>query len=716
MKAAVRTSAVRRKPAHNASPLGCQIWLEASDSPARIQALVRTAAESGLGRLRVFLLWTWIERDPGQFDFRIYDELFDAAAAQGVGIKATLTANSGPWHIGTPGVLHSHTGFLHDSQSGPMRRYLEACVTRYANHPALEQWLLWNEPLGAHDHVDDNLAPWRVFLSRRYLNDLQALNHRWLTGYTSFSEIPWPEEIAHPIHRGGAWKPHSPRLDEMDWRAGRLISQLQWVADEVRRHDPVTEMCYNPIFPIENQAGGGTDLPGLAKVVQRIGSSFHPVFWHERLTRSDYPGLIAAGVRALASQVRGLPVELTEVLSGNTFTTGCRSCAVSGSEVARFYLGALASGASTVTGWCLNARNRDSEAGEFALLNDNDEPSPRSRALLRLSQVLETARQATGDWKPSAPDILVALDRRSQALELLDAESASETPRRPGRGGNDSGRGQWLLAQRAMEAGFVASNLSFNDLPSSPDRKGQVLIVSQVIAWEKAEAKKMLEWARKGGTLVLDALSGRKDFDSACHKPWPGHLTEPCGLQVLEIETASSDFVLESEGEEVCRAALLRTVVQTAPPWTVLSTFRFADDRSAAVLQRPFGKGKIIYARFPLAVSVLADPENCAWLRHLLADMAGRPAHAVVPAGIVTGFVSIPISCSLGQLVCLLSPDIAERNGRPLRVVCKDPGLWKDFWTGEQFQSDPLGEILLPAPEGIALLWKKSKRKSNAEV
>jgi beta-galactosidase len=705
-KSIVRKSSVIKKSIASGSPLGCQIWLEASDSPKRIRGLVRTAAESGLGRLRIFLLWTWIERESGKFDFRIYDDVFDAAAGQGVGIKATLTANSGPWHIGTPGVLHSHTGFLHNGQAEPMRRYIEACVTRYANHPALEQWLLWNEPIGALDHVDDNLATWRAYLSRRYRNDLQALNHRWLTGYSSFSEIPWPEEIAHPVHRGGAWKPHRPGLDEMDWRAGRLVSQLQWVADEVRRHDPVTEMCYNPIFPIENQAGGGTDLRGLSKVVQRVGSSFHPVFWHERLSRTDYPGMIAVGVRALAAQVRGIPVELTEVLSGNTFATGCRCCAVSGSEVARFYLGALASGASTVTGWCLNARKRDSEAGEFALLNDNDEPSPRSRALLRLSKVLETARKATGDWKPAAPDILIALDRRAQGIELLDSNSSTETPRRPGRGGNDSGRGQWLLAQRAMEAGFVASNLSFNDLPSSPARRGQVLLVSHVIAWEEAEAEKMLEWTRKGGTLVLDALSGRKDFDSSCHKPWPGHLAESCGLQVLEIETAASDFLLESEGAEVSRAALLRTIIRTEAPWNVLSALRFADDHSAAVLQRPFGKGKIVYARFPIAVSVLADPENCAWMKRLLVDIAGRPVHSVIPAGILPGFVTIPVNCAQGELVCLLSPDIAERGGRPLRVISQDPGPWKEFWTGESFQPDSLGEIVIPAQEGIALLWK----------
>ena len=33
--------------------------------------------------------------------FEPFDAAFEAAERHGLGIKATLTANSGPWHIGT---------------------------------------------------------------------------------------------------------------------------------------------------------------------------------------------------------------------------------------------------------------------------------------------------------------------------------------------------------------------------------------------------------------------------------------------------------------------------------------------------------------------------------------------------------------------------------------------------------------------------------------
>ena len=35
--------------------LGCQLWVEPTDSPERVDSLVKEAAERGLGWLRIFL-------------------------------------------------------------------------------------------------------------------------------------------------------------------------------------------------------------------------------------------------------------------------------------------------------------------------------------------------------------------------------------------------------------------------------------------------------------------------------------------------------------------------------------------------------------------------------------------------------------------------------------------------------------------------------------
>lgn len=689
------------------SPLGCQLWVEPGDTPARIDGLVQLAKQAGLGQLRMLVLWVRIEREPGKFDFSLYDAAFAAAARHGLRIKATLTANSGPWHIGTPGVLHSHTGFLAEDQREPMRRYIAEVVTRYRSHPGLCQWLLWNEPHGGFkDHVPDNLPGWRAYLRKAYGDNLAALNRRWLTGYESFDEVPWPESVPHSAHQAGAWVPYRAELDEMNWRAERLTDQLRWIAREVRRHDRRTELCYNPIFNIENQAAGATDLRSLSRVVDRMGASYHPVFWHSQVRREDYPGMIAAGVRALAAQSPGKPIELTEVVSGNCITTGSRVGAISAPEITRFYLGALAAGADTVTGWCLNARHRDSETGEFALLDDDDRPSERSRALGRLRTVLRDAVRVTGEWSAARTDVHLALDRRSQAIELIDARGSFAQPPRYGHGAMDSARGQWLIAQRAMEQGLVATNLSFADLPAKPRRGGELLIVSQVVAWEKQESDRVFAFARAGGTVVFDALSGRKDFDSRQHRPWPGFWTADAGLRAAEIEAFQDDPALSWLGRPAGHGVLARSRVETDPGagWRSWAELRFTKDGEPAVLERPYGRGRLVYLRFPWAPSLLARPDEDLVTRLLLARLAAPVAPPLAPVSPVRGAVVMPVSCKKGELFVVLAPEQAERGKSALRFSASD-GRWRDLWTGQALACEN-GELVVEAPDGVAMLWR----------
>ena len=64
--------------------LGCQIWLEPSDSAERVDLLFRRGAESGLGWARIFLMWPWLEPVPGEWNFDLFDHAFASAARHGL--------------------------------------------------------------------------------------------------------------------------------------------------------------------------------------------------------------------------------------------------------------------------------------------------------------------------------------------------------------------------------------------------------------------------------------------------------------------------------------------------------------------------------------------------------------------------------------------------------------------------------------------------------
>jgi len=686
------------------SPFGCQLWLEPDDTPERIDALVAQAAAAGLGMLRIFITWPWMERSPGVFDFVIHDAAFDAAQRHGLGIKATLMCNAAPWHVGTPGVLQAFTGFLDEAHRAAASRYIATSVQRWRAHPALRQWLLWNEPQGSgKDHFDSNLPNWRAFLKQRYAGDLAALNERWLTGYATFDVVPWPEHIANPEQRSGVYGPNRAQVDEMDWRAQRVAEQVAWVAAEVRRHDQRTELGHNPIFIIEHKAGGGTDLRALAAPIQRIGASAHPTFWAPQQRRLDYAGLIAASVRALAAQVAPLPIELTEVSCGGTVHAGNRPSGVRPWELAGWFLGALAAGAGSVTGWTLNARQQDSETGEFALLDQCDGPSPRSRALARLASVWRAAQPHSGAWSGAPAHVHLVLDRRAQAVELLDSQSGSD---RVGRGMNDSSRGQGLLAQRCLELGLLADCHAISDLPECPLHAGGVVIASHVVAWEEPELTRLLAYAQAGGTLVIDALCGRKNFHGRLQRPWPLG-ADRLGLRCSDLDASVDDHALTLLGRDAGRAALVRSevVLDPAASWQSWSNLTFSDDGSPALYERSYGAGRIVYARFPIGPTLLRDPAQDQVIRWIIDRLTAGIARPLRPVCGTRGCIALPIACARGELVAVIAPDQRSRGGGVLRLSSPLSG-WQDMWSGQRVVQS--GEdFQLEAPEGLALLWRE---------
>jgi beta-galactosidase len=689
------------------SPLGAQMWLEPDDSAARVEMLCSRAVESGLGWIRIFLMWPWIERLPQQWDFTVFDLFFAAAEKHGLKVKATLTANSGPAWLGTPGVLHSFTGLLDPVQRDTVERYIKTCVNRYATHPSLAQWILWNEPSGGGDRTPETLSRWHSFLRERYHGDLAKLNRRWLTAYSSFDEFPFWNEVPHPLHRGSHWATYRPALDDGDFRADWLNHQIGWIADIVRALDPHTELCINPTQVLANQAAGGTDLEGMGRICEVIGASYHPAWQFSPFAqRADYPALMAAGVRHCASHPGVRRVEVTEVQMGNTFQSSNRPNTVHPGELARFFLASFAAGAETVTGWCLNIRRHDNEAGDWSLLDDNDNLNARSRALRRVLEVLASAQVQTGVWRAAPADVWLPLDPRAQALEMVEAPGNIPLP---GRRLHDSIFGQSLLAQRLGEMGLASTLVRFAHLPEAPTVPGQTAVVSHVVAWEKPEADRLLAWTEAGGTLVLDGTCGRKNFDATQHQPWPGHLGERIGLIATGHESRAEHYDLTVGGVSGGRWVATRLCAQLSPDcgWNAWPDVLFAVDGEPAVWERTWGKGRIIIARGLLGPSLIDSAVDDAATRTILARATAGRTPLLSPVAGQRGLTTIPIACEHGTLVVALAIEPTDGGIRPMRLQGAPGREWHDFWTGETLTADATGELAIATPDGVAVMWCK---------
>lgn len=686
--------------------LGAQLWLEQDADPERVDFLVGQAAAAGLDLLRVFLMWPWMEPSPGEWVYDPFDAAFEAATRHGVGIKATLTANSGPWHIGTPSVLHSTTLTLDSTQRPAMRRYVEHCVRRYCESPALRQWVIWNEPLnnvapprtGMAHRTGEHRRAWHLLLQERY-GDIGQLNRRWRTGYRDFSAVDFPEDLPHPAHRGSVWESYAPWLDDWRLRVRCLHEELGWVAAAVSGIDPRTPLCVNPPDTLANHCSVGYDLPDLATVTDVLGASFHAPWQLTFAPREAHLPLVVAGISLLASASDGRSVELTEFQTGNTYYAGRVPLGMRQSDVCSFFLAPLLAGAASATGWSLNTRQQDFEAGDWGLLDDVDQLGYRSEGVRRVRAALELLDEHLGSWQPAEPQAVVLTSEISQAVQLV---TAFPMPAIPGRQPNDAIHGSALLTAELLRLGIPAAMAPAATLGARRGRKPDLLVVSHMTVWDTPFVDELERRVRAGAVLLLDGTSGHKTPDAALHRPWPGGLPDRLGLRATGLFTDPGGFPVTSYGAPVGRFPLVICQYEFSDrAWSPVEHLRLpGHEHAPCVWTRTLGQGRVVLAAGPLGPAVLHDRDSQALARQLLSESLRThpPTRPLSPLTMV-----LPVHGDRSDAAGVFAPPATERGGQALRLALP-PGSYLDIWSGAEVTVGSAGEVALDAADGIAVL------------
>ncbi|MGW0733816.1 beta-galactosidase [Streptomyces sp. NPDC002851] len=203
--------------------------------------------------------WAKAEPAPGSYDFTWLDPHLDRLADANIAVcLATMTASPPPWlahrHPETLPVLEDGTRLhpgsrQHWCPSSPVfrayaTRLTEQLAHRYADHPALALWHIGNEfgcHISRHCHCEVSTAAFRQWLRTRYDDDLDALNAAWSTDfwsqrYSSFEEIHTPRTA--PSFRNPAQ-----RLDYLRFSSDEFLACYRAekaVLDRFTPHVPVT--------------------------------------------------------------------------------------------------------------------------------------------------------------------------------------------------------------------------------------------------------------------------------------------------------------------------------------------------------------------------------------------------------------------------------------------------------------------------------------------
>ena len=150
-------------------PMGFQYYRAPTPERSEWDKDLKNIKAYGYNTVKYWLQWRWNEPIRGEYTFDDIDELMDLAQKHGLKVVLNIILDVSPVWLardypessmitarceklegfaseyrqigGMPGPC-----FHHDDANRFKREFVAACAKRYANHPALLLWDVWNEP------------------------------------------------------------------------------------------------------------------------------------------------------------------------------------------------------------------------------------------------------------------------------------------------------------------------------------------------------------------------------------------------------------------------------------------------------------------------------------------------------------------------------------------------------------------------------------------
>ncbi len=596
---------------------------------------VRLMREHGFTVVRTLELmnsWDRIEPQEGVYDFGFVDRFMDilqrhamqALLGDGAACPPAWLALTHPDSriLSRDGVPHDFQGRWgwacpdHPHYTAAMDRYQIALVERYRGHPALFGWQIHNEVglpararwgTGAPDiycYCTHSRARYREWLKQKY-GSLDALNDAWRWDptnvvFTTWEDIEPTRSLPHPD-----WGAVTKWLDWRSFWKDNITRLVRERAEFVRRLDPDHPISTNIFILHAVDPFGvlmGMDHWQLPEVVDVIGYDLYP-----RKRFRDDPAFISFVLDYAKSSTLNPG---RRVFWLNEMESGPIGGWVKGPEyvtrprdIGMLLWEAVGHGSklNLFQGW----RDWDQIPLHWGALVDLEgRPVPRAARAREVAAVLERDKDLFAHAYPEPGEIAI-LHTRENAIVLqgIDAQDFLV----------DGLKGTY---RTLWDRGYAVDFVSTRDVATGALPSYKAVFVPQLTVLTPETADALKEYVAGGGLLIAGPQLGRLDG-----RGWFQHRVPGCGLHDV--------FGLEEKGVEVAERIEVASSERTWPGyWHRASVEIQADDvqvlaefpgevRSAAVVQRPFGQGAVLY------IGTQADVAAARGVSSLLGDVVG---------------------------------------------------------------------------------------------
>lgn len=502
--------------------LGAQIMDDPAATSEKVDGWMKILADHRMPLARVFV-------PRGEDALRRMDWFFRSAEKHGVGITATLGGEPSP----------------------ETERWIHEVVARYKDSPALDSWILINEPGNAPKVDPLATGRFRVWLKRKY-GTIERLNEAWRSRNSSFDSIQYDPQVA----MSSTWSTPDCFLDWYAFWRDHLTWQLNWIADQIRKTDTVHPTHVNPHALIANLAANSQDMPAWRPFLSSLGASIHPS-WHFSLLRRDqYP----LGVAYVSSLIHGAsepkPFWITELQGGNTTNSGGRPLYPFPRDIAQWLWTGIGSGADRIVFWLLNNRSFARESGEWSLLDLQNQPSERLAAAATVAKVIDQNQQLFRDARPLQSRVTILLSLETMALQEwfgrtypVSSTEGGKPVRLEARDRNAHVLAALGIYQALAQIGIQASVKHMHDFDwETPRQAPHLAVLPNVAALSGADAKRLETFVRNGNTALILGLTGTWDAENRFWTLQSRHpLENLVGATLKELRTLDEDCHVELE-------------------------------------------------------------------------------------------------------------------------------------------------------------------------
>ncbi len=474
-----------------------------------------------------------------------------------------------------------------------------------------------------------------------HYQNIDTLNYTWNLhhmgqsrggGYESWDEFKadWRSKVSHRNYKY--------KMDILQFKAIHGADNIRENAELLSQYDAI------PPFRGGGEMGlflpaayMGVDMELIADAVKDYGS-FYPsthLSWHFNLTKNEIvrPFYIQAAIMNDFNkggwtggwESTGGPQQY----DGEKWALDTNSYYVDGGTILQLYMSQMAAGFKGFGIWCWSIRTAGNEAGEYALLDRNNQPTDRAIRLGMMGKAMQKYRDEI--WEAyKEPTVGVLLDWNN------DAAWAAKSVR-----GRDSLRNFPIEARIGAARAFMNANVPFEyvtptDLANGLADRYPVIYLPSVIAIQKETLEILEGYVKRGGRLVIDLPGGKYDENTAILPTGRDSLyAKVFGTTLDNLQFSGSNKTVSLYEREWTGLIADMTPVDS-------QALAFYDTGDVAITENQYGEGSAVVIGLDIAHQSFAPGNNLA--EHLLVRYS-------------LGDIESPYSCEGALVYRLAAPE-----------------------------------------------------------